>query len=227
MTLPGAAAPSATRAAAAGTTRTLLTGGVLAGPVYLVVYFAQAFTRQGFDIARHPASVLSNGDLGWIQVANFIVTGLLLIAAAVGMRRALHPGRAGTWGPLLIGLSGVAMVAAAVFTADPVDGFPPGTPAGPPTSITTMGLLHFVTGLVGFAAWIAACFVFARRFGALGQRGWAAYSVTTAVLFLGSFLGVASGAGPVLPFVAGVVLMFAWITALCARLRSEVRSDAP
>ena len=36
-----------------------------------------------------PASVLGNGDLGWVQIANFLVTGLLVIGAAVGMRRAL------------------------------------------------------------------------------------------------------------------------------------------
>ena len=47
-------------------------------------------------------------------------------------------------------------------------------------------------------------------------------AATTAVLFLAAFVGAASGAGPVLPFVAGVLLMFLWITALSARLRSDV-----
>src|SRR5687767_9892236 len=97
-------------AGTARTTRTLLGCGMLAGPLYLLVYFAQAFARAGFDITRHPASVLSNGDLGWIQITSFFVTGLLLIAGALGMRRALHPGRAGTWGPILFALSGVALM---------------------------------------------------------------------------------------------------------------------
>ena len=219
-TMPAAAAPSVTTESAVSTTRTLLTAGALAGPIYLVVYFVQAFTRAGFDITRHPASVLSNGDLGWIQITSFLVTGLLLIAGAIGMRRAIHPGRAGTWGPSLFALSGLAMMAAGVFSADPVDGFPPGTPLGPPTSITTTGLLHFVTALVGFIAWIAACFVFARRFGSLGERGWAIFSAITGVLFLGGFGGAATGS--VLPFVGAVVLMFVWISLLFLRLKGEV-----
>ena len=156
-------------------TRTLLACGVLAGPLYMAVYLVQALTRPGFDITRHPASVLSNGDLGWIQVANFLVCGGLVMAAAIGMRRALRTGKGRTWGPILIGLVGVGMILAAIFTADPVDGFPPGTPLGPPTTITTIGLLHFVTALVGFSAWIAATFVFARRFAKLRQPGWATF----------------------------------------------------
>ena len=38
-------------------------------------------------------------DLGWIQITTFVVTGLLWVAFAVGMRRVRHPGRGGTWGP--------------------------------------------------------------------------------------------------------------------------------
>ncbi|MFI7708138.1 hypothetical protein [Nonomuraea sp. NPDC049480] len=34
---------------------------------------AQALTQEGFDPARHPWSFLANGDLGWIQTANFVV----------------------------------------------------------------------------------------------------------------------------------------------------------
>jgi|GEM_PF-1944360 len=71
-------------------TKILLACGVVAGPVYLIAGLAQAFTRPGFDITRHDLSLLSNGDLGWIQVANLIITGLLVIASAVGMRQALH-----------------------------------------------------------------------------------------------------------------------------------------
>jgi hypothetical protein len=75
-------------------TRTLLACGVFAGPLYMAVYLGQALTRPGFDITRHPASVLSNGDLGWIQVTNFLVSGGLVMAAAIGMRLALRTGRA-------------------------------------------------------------------------------------------------------------------------------------
>ena len=203
------------------TTRLLLAGGALAGPLFMGVYLVQAFTRQGFDVTRHPASVLSNGDLGWIQVTNFLLSGLLVIAAAIGMRRMLHPARAGTWAPLLIGLSGVGLLLGGLFVADPMDGFPPGTPAGPPAAITTNGLLHFVGAALGFCAWIGACFVFARRFAALGQRGWAVFSAVTGAYLLAAFLGTASGLGPILALVLGVLLIWAWLSATSARLMQE------
>ena len=71
----------------------LLTAGIVAGPLFLVLWALQAFTRDGFDPGRHPISLLSLGDLGWIQIANFVVTGALFVACAVGLRRVLHPGR--------------------------------------------------------------------------------------------------------------------------------------
>ena len=50
----------------------------------------QAFTRDGFDLRRHPISLLSLGEFGWIQVANFVVCGAAFIGgrAATLLRRA-------------------------------------------------------------------------------------------------------------------------------------------
>ena len=207
--------------------RTLLACGAVAGPLFVIVGFGQAFTRQGFDLTRHPLSVLSNGDLGWLQIANFLVSGLLVVAGAIGMRRALRGGRGGTWGPLLIAVYGLGLVAAAIFRADPMDGFPPGTPPGPPAAISTFGLLHFVAAAIAFFSLIAACFVFARRFGALGERGWAAYSAATGLIFFAAFAGIASGGGqPVfgVAFAVAVVLAWAWLSAMALRLMGKAAS---
>jgi hypothetical protein len=204
-----------------GATRALLPGGVIAGPLYILVALIQGFTRQGFNLSRHDVSLLSNGDLGWIQIANFLVSGLLVIAGAVGMRQALTSGRVRTWGPLLIGVYGLGLIGAGIFVADPAFSFPPGTPDGPPTTISWHGLMHFVSAAVGFLALIAACFVFVRGFAALGQPGWAAYSVITGVVFFAGFFGVASGSGrswTVIGFWIAVVLAWSWISAMAARL---------
>jgi hypothetical protein len=64
-------------------TRALLACGVLAGPVFVVTAGIQVLTRGGFDLGHHPISLLSLGDLGWIQIANFIVAGAGLIAGGV------------------------------------------------------------------------------------------------------------------------------------------------
>jgi len=123
-------------------TRSLLAGGVVAGPLFIVVGLLQAFTREGFDLRRHPLSLLSNGDLGWIQVGNYLVTGLLFFAGAVGMRRVMRSGRGGTWGPRLIGAYGLGLAAAGLFRPDPANGFPAGAPPGNPEHPSWHSTVH-------------------------------------------------------------------------------------
>jgi hypothetical protein len=195
-------------------TRSLLGYGVLAGPLYLVVGLIQALTRRGFDLLHDDLSLLANGSLGWIQMANLILAGLMTTAAAIGIRRALPASR---WGARLIAGCGIGYVLAGVFTADPMNGFPVGTPPGPPTAMSWHSLLHLVAGGLAFLCLIAACFVLARRL----PRGWAVYSRATGVLFLLSFLGIASGSGSavvVLGFWFGVILSWAWLAAVSVRL---------
>ena len=207
------------------TTRLLLQCGAIAGPLYIVLGIIQILIRPGFDPTRHDLSLMSNGDLGWIQITNFIVTGLLTIAGAVGMRRALQSGRGRIWGPLLIGLYGLGLIGAGIFVADPINGFPPGTSTGTPV-ITSNGILHLVTGALGFLGLIAACFVFARRFRSLNESGWVNFSIATGVIFFAAFFGIAMGSqqgGAILTFVTlaftvAVILGWSWISLLSIKL---------
>lgn len=227
MTTVGAVRSGSPTDTTTTTTRALLACGVVAGPLYMAVVVIQALARDDFDLMRHPASRLSNGDLGWVQIATFVVSGLLTNACAVGMWRVLRPGRGGTWGPLLVGVYGAGLIAAGVFVADPADGFPPGTPPGPSGTVTWHGAMHFVVAAIAFLALIAACFVFARRFARLGQRGWAAYCVTTGVIFFAAFAGIASGSSASalnVAFAVAVVLGWTWVSVMAARLMTEEAS---
>ena len=196
-------------------TRTLLGYGVVAGPLYVVVALTQALTRHGFDLSRHAWSLLANGDLGWIQIANFAATGLLTVAAAVGLRRALPAGRTRTWAPVLLAAYGGGLLGAGIFRADPAPGFPVGTPET--TTVSWHGALHFAIGGLGFGCLIAACLILGRHFARTGERGLAWFSRITGVAFLAGFAGIASGShGPAtLAFVAAVVLVCAWIATVC------------
>jgi hypothetical protein len=201
------------------TTTRLLAAGALAGPLYLVVAFAQVFTRDGFDLRVHPLSLLSTGDLGWIQITNFVVSGLGYLAAAVGIRRSLRGGRAGTWGPLLIGTFGIGLVWGGVFVADPADGFPAGTPSGA-ADPTWHGVLHNIAPAVAFLALAVACLVFARRFAARKRYGWTAYSIATCVALFVPDLFLTHRYFYVVLALAAVV-GWGWASAVCARLARD------
>ena len=203
-------------------TRALLTGGVVAGPLYVAVWLSQAFTRDGFDITRHPASLLANGGPGWIQTTNFIVSGLLCIGAAIGLRQTMRAGglsgvRGRVWGPRLLAAYGLGLLLAAAFPADPAAGFPVGTPADY-AEISSRGMGHFVAGTIGFSGLIAACFVFGAHFRAVGRRTFARFSVVTGILFFAAFAGLSAGAGSrptIIAFDLAVILGWTWITAIC------------
>jgi hypothetical protein len=202
-------------------TKSLLTCGMIAGPLYVLVGLIQMAIRPGFDITRHSLSLLANGDLGWIQTLNFLVTGILLVVGAVGVRRALQSGPGSRWAPRMLGLYGLGLIGASIFSADPALGFPPGTPLEN-NPITWHGMLHFIVGTIGFIGFITACFIFARRLMSLQKPGWAWYSLITGILFLASFVGIASGSkGPFsIVFAIAVVLGFTWISALLSRLKA-------
>src|SRR5262245_6303091 len=160
----------------ATSTRWQLLGGVVATPLYFLVALALAFTRPGFDLSRHYLSQLSTGDLGWIQMANFVVVGALYVLCAAAMGRVLAPGLGTTWGPRLIGAFGAGLVAAGVFVADPANGYPPGYPEGAPT---WHGLAHGVAAIGAGLVLTAAILLFAARFVVEQRMGWAIYSAVS------------------------------------------------
>jgi len=201
-------------------TRTLLAGAVIAGPLFFALAIAQMLTRTGFDFERHPLSLLSLGEFGWVQVANFIATGLLVLAGAIGLRRVMTPGPAANWGPGLIALFGAGTVLAGLFPPDAAFGFPPGAPGGVPAHVSSHGLLHGVGFDVAFLSLIVATFVFARRYRLRSERNWRAYSLVTgsaipvlivAGMSLGRFMGLAF-------FLTGL-LAFSWLTVVASQQR--------
>lgn len=207
--------------------QSLLRCGVVVGPLYVGVSLVQALTREGFDLSRHPWSMLANGSLGWIQIANFVLSGLMVVAFAVGLRRALRGSRGGTWGPRLLGVYGVSLILAGIFRADPAMGFPVGTPEGP-GPISWHGIVHFAAGGVGFTCLAIACFVIARRYAEEGRSAWAHYSRATGLLFLAGFAMIATGGGSAtatIAFTAAILLVWAWIAAVARDRAHTIGTD--
>jgi hypothetical protein len=163
-------------------------------------------------------SLLSLGAGGWVQIANFVVAGLMLIGFAAGLRHALHPGRAGLWAPVLFAAHGVGLVCAGVFVTDAGAGFPAGAPAGAPESMSWHGVLHEVGFALASVSWLVACVVLLRRFASDGRRGWAVACVVAPLAW------IVVGAWPDLDslslrLVAGTAISFAFTAALGVALR--------
>jgi hypothetical protein len=213
---------------AGNVTRSLLGYLALAGPFYVVVSLAQALTRHGFDLTRDEWSLLADGHLGWIQQANLVLTGVMIIVGATGVRRAIGRfGDAGTWAPRLLAGYGIGLVGAGIFRADAADEFPPGTPGGPAPHVSGYGMLHLLFGSLGFACLIAACFVIARTYHRRANRRSAVASAAVGVVFAAGFAGIANGAaseGINLAFTAAVVISSAWLTAIAVDLYRRTRT---
>jgi Protein of unknown function (DUF998) len=158
-------------------------------------------------------SGLALGPLGWLQVANFVLFGLALIAFAVGLHRGVgRAGRGSSVGPALLILAGVAMVLAG-FKTDP------DLSAGPRT---WHGLVHGLAYLLFvFSLPPAFFFLWWRLRRDPLWRGYGVYTMITGVLYVLLFLRPEPVAFYVL-----LALILVWVEVMAIRLRS-ISGDAP
>ena len=201
----------------------LLACGAIGGPLFIGVFLIEGATREGYDPWREPVSTLALGPRGWIQQANFIVTGLLMLAFARGLHHATDaPSDGPRWGPRLVGVYGIGLIGAGVFVTDPVRDPADAGPATPGLH----GTLHSVFSLQVFAALGAACLAYARWFARRGERRWAISSAASGVLVPGGLVlfGHALSEADGLGRVAGVIqrltiaVGWGWLTALAVHV---------
>jgi hypothetical membrane protein len=218
--------------------RALLWCGAIGAPLFVVVFVIEdsvpSIRPAGYHPLRHAVSLLAIGPLGWMQVASFVVSGLLLFAFAVGLRQALRGYLDGISAPVLVGLIGIGLVGAGVFTTDPFGGYPPGTPtiSGRP-DWTIHGALHQVFSLLVFLGLPAACCVIGYRFARAGRKGWACYSIGTAVVVLTLFVLFSRGFAQHSTFVSiggllqrlTLITGLTWIAALALHLIRRQRQE--
>jgi len=147
----------------------------LVGPILFYAVFTLAgATRPGYSAIHDVVGALSRGEEGWIQIANFIVFGLLLIGFAAGLRSALQVGRGSAAGPLLLAVAGAGLVIQGLFVPDPIA---PGSQVR-----SASGALHGLGSAVFNAGIFAAALVLAWRFGI--RRGFGLYSAATGLMVL-------------------------------------------
>ena len=206
-----------------------LVAGVVAPLLFTAVWLIDGATRAGYDPMRHQVSLLSLGDRGWVQVASFLLTGVLVLAFARGIREVLRAGAGRRVVPGAVALAGVGFLLAGVFSTQPMFGYPPGTPEGLAAAVTLTDTIHLLAALLLFAGLLALPVALARRWWLAGDRRWAiASAIVAGVVFVTFGL---SGGGPsgelLVPAASGLlqrvslVAGLGWILVLAVRTIRE------
>jgi Protein of unknown function (DUF998) len=210
--------------------------GVVAGPLFVSSFTVIGARRAGYDWRRHAVSSLANGRGGWLQRANFVLTGTLYCITAHGLARS--PRR--TVGPrvvpaLIFGVGG-GLIGSGLFVTDPVAGFALSSrhhdDPGRTRSIarTRTGRLHNLCAIPIFAGIPVAALICATSAARRGEYRWASYSAGSALAMTSAFvlLGAAFGGAPRLVGRGGVFQRisvtagFGWLSALSLRTLSAV-----
>src|SRR6266851_5156881 len=216
-------------------TRLLIACGAIGPILFILVFLVEGATRPGYSAWHNFVSDLSLSNQGWMQIANFLICGVLMLCFALGLRQVLRSGKGAIWGPLLLGIFGLSLLIAGFFVTDPSLGYyPPGTSS---STHTLHGTIHGANAPLAFGSLTIAIFVLARRFARdPAWRGWTLYSLVTGILFVGSFiacLAVAqldqNGVYPNSP--AGlferiaIIIGWGWIALVALRLLRQMSSS--
>ena len=206
----------------------LLFAGVVGPVLFIVVFLIEGATRQGYNPWTMFVSQLATGPGGWVQVANFLVIGVLMLAFALALRLSIAGTRGSIGGPILLGCFAISMLVAGIFTTDPGLGYP----VGASQVHTTHGTIHGFAGLSVFTFLPAACFVMAWHFWSAERSArWTLYSVAVGaalvVLFFGGFaVGQVHGAPTGLYQRIAIITGWTWISMIAWHFSSP-RSRKP
>ena len=169
---------------------------LLCGPsgclFFILLFWIQGALRQGYSSLRFPVSSLSLGEFGWIQRGSFLISGLLLNAFSIGLRKTILFLNRPIGIPRMIGAVGLGLMGAGFFSTDPVYGYPETAPVAL-HEYSWQGQLHVLSSLFVFVCLPIACFKSRRFFRSIGRQSWANYSLFSAVSLL--FFLILSGAG--------------------------------
>ena len=158
--------------------------GIIAPAFFTLMVVVAGLHYSGYSHLTQAISELGAVDAPnpLIQDANFLVTGLLIVTFALGLRRGLDLRLSSAAGSILVGAFGAVMVVHAFLPCDSGCEF-----------VTTVGSAHNVTGLLAFLSAIAGVLVLSRRLPA-ESAAYRVYSVATAVAgFVSLVLWIALG----------------------------------
>lgn len=156
-------------------TRLFLWAGIIAPILFTVVFTLDGFLQPGYSASDEAISYLDLGTNGWIQRANFIVLGLLLLVFLVGYVRAMRPILGQTLlmvASIFFVLSDVGWIMAGLFIPNPY--LAPQVP--------WPGILHQFSVIVAFLPFAIACLILGVK--SIRTRGWRIYGIYSLIFVL-------------------------------------------
>jgi hypothetical protein len=146
--------------------------GIIGPALFVLVFTIEGFLRPGYSTLKDFISALSLGSRGWIQIANFIIFGILLLLFTLGVATEFKSGKASRWGVILLFVLGICFLLSGPFIEDVT-----GTPF---SGSSVHGIIHGIFGGIVFVVMPITCFVFLRRF--REDPNWRWFKVWTLVL---------------------------------------------
>lgn len=199
--------------------------GVVGPILFVLVETIDGAITPGYSAMREAVSYLELGPGGWIQILNFLVTGLLLILFALGFFRWMRPLMARVSRAVasaLLALTGVGLVMASLFLPDPIG----------VTQHSVSGILHNVAfSTVFFPLGLACLFIGSRLWRAKGWRIHSWYGLIIGLpiclIALASLIFPQSTPPPWGGLFNRVVIIiaFAWYVLLAIRLLLQVKGE--
>jgi len=199
--------------------------GMAGSALFVATFLVEGWLRPGYDAFGMFVSALSFGPRGWIQIANFIFLGAMLLLFARGVAAEFPYGKASRAGPVLLAIVAACYLLSGPFVMDPA--------ITPPAQMSLHGKLHQLFGALVFSLSPISIFVFLRRFRA--DPRWQPFATFTLVCGLISvcavvLLAVLPAAPPAPPNQfnpwegliqrAAIVANLVWLFAFANRMRS-------
>jgi hypothetical protein len=130
--------------------------GIIAPALFVAVFTLEGWLRPGYDPVTTYVSALSLGSRGWIQIANFIVLGLLMLLFTRAVAAEFRTGKASRWGLIFLTVIAFLFIVSGPLVMDPT-----GTPL---SQVTVHGTIHGLAGGIIFILMPISCFIYLRRF---------------------------------------------------------------
>jgi hypothetical protein len=130
--------------------------GMIGSAVFVAVFLLEGWIRPGYNPWAEYVSALSLGSRGWVQIANFVLFGALLIGFTRAVAFEFPNGKASRWGLILLTIIAIGYFFSGPFVMDPA--------STPLADASFHGTLHGILGGIVFLLMPITIFVFWRRF---------------------------------------------------------------